>query len=108
MAYVKNQSLGFKIPYTFEGNPRNYHPDYLLRIDDGHGIDDLLNLIVEISGQDLKEKEAKASTMRSLWVPAVNNEARFGRWDYLEIRDPWNAQTLLREFLAERATASEQ
>jgi type III restriction enzyme len=102
MAYAKNQSLGFKIPYTFEGNPRNYYPDYLLRIDDGHGLDDLLNLIVEISGQELKEKEAKGSTMRSLWVPAVNNETRFGRWDFFEIRDPWNAQTLLREYLAAR------
>jgi type III restriction enzyme len=101
-AYAKNQSLGFKIPYTFEGQPRNYYPDYLLRIDDGHGLADLLNLIVEITGQDLKEKEAKTSTMRSLWIPAVNNEGRFGRWDFLEIRDPWNAQTLLREYLSHR------
>src|SRR5262249_57090911 len=41
-AYVKNQNLGFKVPYTFEGRPGNYYPDYLLRVDDGRGMADLL------------------------------------------------------------------
>ena len=59
MAYVKNQNLGFTIPYTYEGRPANYYPDYIVRIDDGHGADDLLNLVVEVSGQKKKEKEAK-------------------------------------------------
>jgi type III restriction enzyme len=97
-AYAKNQSLGFKIPYTFEGMPLNYYPDYLVRIEDGRGLVDLLNLIVEISGQELKDKEAKAETARKMWVPAVNNEGSFGRWDFLEIRDPWNAQSAIREY----------
>src|SRR5947209_6690345 len=35
-------------------------------------MDDLLNLVVEISGQELADKEAKADTARALWVPAVN------------------------------------
>ena len=33
-AYVKNQSLGFRIPYTFEGRPGNYFPDLIVKIDD--------------------------------------------------------------------------
>lgn len=101
-AYVKNQNLGFKIAYTFEGRPGNYYPDYLLRVDDGHGMEDLLNLIVEISGQELQQKEAKVDTATNLWVPAVNAEVTFGRWAFLEIDDPWNAQTTIREFLAAR------
>jgi hypothetical protein len=70
-----------------------------LRIDDGHGAD-LLNLVVEISGQELKQKEAKAETARKLWTPAVNAEGVFGRCAFLEIDDPWNAKTAIRQFLA--------
>ena len=36
-AYVKNQSLGFTIPYTFNGDEHQYCPDFLVRIDDGRG-----------------------------------------------------------------------
>src|SRR5207245_8012011 len=95
-AYAKNQNLGFKIPYTFEGRPGNYYPDYLLRVDDGNGMDDLLNLIVEISGQELQQKEAKVDTATKFWAPAVNAEGAFGRWAFLEIDDPWDAQNMIR------------
>jgi type III restriction enzyme len=99
-AYVKNQNLGFKVPYVFEGQPANYYPDYLVRIDDGRGDGDLLNLVVEISGQELKQKEAKVETARKLWVPAVNSEGAYGRWAFLEIDNPWNAKNTMRQFLA--------
>jgi len=103
-AYVKNEHLGFKLPYSHEGRQRHYYPDYLVRVDDGRGSDDLLTLVVELSGQDLDEKQAKVDTANTLWVPAVNAERRFGRWDYLEIRDPLSAATELREFLADRGS----
>ncbi|HVS34518.1 MAG TPA: DEAD/DEAH box helicase family protein, partial [Gemmataceae bacterium] len=102
-AYVKNQNLWFKIPYTYEGRPGNYYPDYIVRIDDGRGLDDLLNVVVEISGRELGEKEAKAETARTMWVPAVNNEGAFGRWAFLEIRDPWDAEHVIRNWLMSRA-----
>jgi type III restriction enzyme len=109
-AYAKNQNLGFKIPYTFEGRQFNYYPDFLLRVDDsraahevsGHGMDDLLNLLIEISGRQLDNKEAKVDTARKLWIPAVNAEETFGRWEFLEITDPWDAQHTIRKFLAAR------
>jgi type III restriction enzyme len=101
-AYAKNQNLGFKIPYTFEGRPGSYYPDYILRIDDGRGADDLLNLVVEITGWELPDKEAKVDTARKLWVPAVNAEGTFGRWAFLEITDPWEAQGVIRCFLTAR------
>ena len=70
-----------------------YLPDFLVRIDDGHGADDdLLNLILEVSGERKRDKEAKVATARTLWVPAVNNHGGFGRWAFVEITDPWDAQ----------------
>src|SRR6185436_4218517 len=84
-AYVKNQNLGFCIPYTCEGRPGNYYPDYILKLDDGRGDNDLLHLIVEVTGEKKKEKAAKVAATETLWVPAVNNEGVFGRWAFLEI-----------------------
>jgi type III restriction enzyme len=84
-AYVKNQGFGFRIPYTCDGRPGNYYPDLIVKIDDGRGVADLLNLILEVSGQKKKEKEAKVQTAKTMWVPAVNNLGNFGRWAFLEI-----------------------
>ena len=74
----------------------NYIPDFIVCIDDGHGPDDLLNLIVEVTGEKKKDKEAKVATARTLWVPAVNNHGGFGRWAFIEIADPWNAANTIR------------
>lgn len=97
--YVKNDHLGFTIPYTLNSQEKNYLPDFIACINDGHGRDDLLHLIVEVTGKKDKEKEAKVSTARTLWVPSVNNYGGFGRWGFVEINDPWNAQNLIREYL---------
>jgi type III restriction enzyme len=98
--YVKNQNLGFLIPYTIAGDQHNYMPDFLVRIDDGRGPHDPLNLIVEVTGEKDKEKEAKVSTAKTLWVPAVNNAGAWGRWGFIEIRDPWDAKHEIRSTLA--------
>ena len=97
--YVKNHNLGFTIPYTLNGEEKNYIPDFVACIDDGHRPSDPLNLIVEVTGEKDKSKAAKVATARTLWVPAINNHGGFGRWAFIEIPDPWNAQNLIRGFL---------
>lgn len=99
VCYVKNQNLGFTIPYTLNGEERGYIPDYIARINDGHGPDDLLSLVLEVSGEARKDKAAKVATARTLWVPAVNNHGGFGRWAFLEITDPWDAKNTIRRTL---------
>ena len=49
-AYVKNHNLGFEVPYRYGSETRKYRPDFIVKVDDDHGPDDLLNLIVEIKG----------------------------------------------------------
>lgn len=97
--YVKNFQLGFTIPYTFNGEERSYLPDYIIRIDDGRGRGDLLNLVLEVSGEARKDKAAKVEAARNLWIPAINNHGGFGRWAFLEIVDPWDAKNTIRVFL---------
>jgi type III restriction enzyme len=93
--YVKNHGLGFTIPYTMDGQERQYIPDYILHIDDGHGQDDLLNLIVEVSGEARVDKAAKVATARNLWMPAINHHGGYGRWAFIEITDPWDAKNTI-------------
>ena len=97
--YVKNQNLGFNIPYTINGDERNYIPDFIACINDGKGPDNFLNLIVEVTGENKKDKAAKVSTATTLWVPSINNHGGFGRWAFIEITDPWNAQNTIRNSL---------
>jgi type III restriction enzyme len=99
LRYVKNQNLGFTIPYTLNGEEHQYVPDFIVVLDDGHGSGDRLNLIVEVTGEKKKDKEAKVSTARTLWVRSVNNHGGFGRWDFIEIDDPWDAQHSIRSLL---------
>ncbi len=98
-AYAKNHNIGFSIPYTINGQEKNYFPDFLIRLHDGEGKNDLLNLIVEVTGEKKKDKEAKVATARLLWVPAVNNHGGSGRWAFIEIDNPWNAKSMIRDFL---------
>jgi type III restriction enzyme len=100
--YVKNQGLGFFIPYTMAGQSKNYMPDFICRVDDGHGPDDLLNLIVETSGQDRRDKAVKVQTARNFWLPAVNGHGEFGRWQFINISEPWDAENTIRAAIASR------
>jgi type III restriction enzyme len=76
--YVKNQGLGLEVPYLLGTTSRRYIPDFIVQVDDGQ--DDLLNLVVEIKGYRGEDAIVKANTMRSYWVPGVNNLRKFGRW----------------------------
>ncbi len=96
-SYVKNQNLGFAIPYTLNGVERNYIPDFIVRIKDQQG--NILNLIIELTGEKRKDKEAKVATARNLWVPAVNNHGGFGKWAFLEVSDPWDVKNTIRRYL---------
>ena len=90
VCYAKNDHLGFLIPYTYDGREHTYVPDFIARLDDGRGPGDLLNVVIEVSGEKRADKAAKVKAAKELWVPAVNNHDVFGRWAFVEIADPWN------------------
>lgn len=93
LAWVKNHNLGFEVPYSAGGEVRRYRPDFIVRIDDGRGADDPLNLVVEIKGARDERDKDKAETMRTLWVPGVNNLGGLGRWAFAEFKDVWTIRT---------------
>jgi type III restriction enzyme len=97
LSYVKNERLGFTIPYVHQGSTHEYVPDFLVRLrvepDDVER-----TLIVEVSGTQKSPgpTAAKATTARDQWCAAVNNWGQFGVWGYVEIGNP---------ALADQATA---
>ena len=104
--YVKNQNLGFTIPYTLERRgAATTSPTSSPASTTATAPDDLLNLIVEVTGEKKKDKAAKVATARTLWVPAVNNHGGFGRWAFVEVADPWDAKNTIRAHLCEAATS---
>lgn len=86
-SYVKNDHLGFEVPYVHQGRSHVYLPDFLLRLAPVDGEDFSRTLIVEVSGSQKSPgpTKAKANTARNMWCTAVNNHGAFGRWGYLEL-----------------------
>jgi type III restriction enzyme len=91
-AYVKNQGLGLEVPYRHGSEIRRYLPDFIVRVDDGHGEDDLLNLIVEIKGYRREDAKDKKATMDTYWVPGVNNLGTHGRWAFAEFTEVYQIE----------------
>ena len=86
-AYVKNHNLGLEVPYRFGSTMRKYLPDFIVLVDDGHGPDDLLHLIVEIKGYRREDAVEKKSAMDTYWVPGVNHLGTYGRWAFAEFTE---------------------
>lgn len=79
--WVKNERLGFTIPYRSRGMVARYVPDFVIEADNGDKV------IVEIKGQLTDDADVKAKAALR-WVNAVNRLGEHGRWHYLLVTDP--------------------
>jgi len=86
-AYVKNHNLGLEVPYRYGSETRKYLPDFIVLVDDGHGPDDPLHLVVEIKGYRREDAKEKKSTMDTYWIPGVNHLGTYGRWAFAEFTE---------------------
>ncbi len=92
LAYTKNHSLGFEVPYLHGSTPRRYRPDFIVLLDDGRGKDAPLHLVVEIKGYRGEDAKEKKLTMETYWVPGVNHLRSFGRWAFAEFTDMYTME----------------
>ncbi len=104
-AYVKNQGLGLEVPYRYGSETRRYLPDFIVVVDDGHGAQDLLHLVVEIKGYRREDAKEKKATMDTYWVPAVNNMGTLGRWAFAELTEIYQIES---DFEAKAASAFDE
>ena len=92
-AYVKNHNLGLEVPYRFGSENRKYRPDFIVLVDDGHGEQDLLHLVVEIKGYRREDAKEKKSTMDTYWIPGVNHLGTYGRWAFAEFTEMYQIES---------------
>jgi type III restriction enzyme len=93
VAYVKNHNLGLEVPYRYGSETRKYLPDFVVLVDDGHGPEDLLHLVVEIKGYRREDAKEKAATIQTYWIPGVNNLKTYGRWAFAEFREVYQIES---------------
>jgi type III restriction enzyme len=93
IAYTKNHNLGLEVPYRYGSEMRNYRPDFIVLVDDGHGTDDPLRLVVEIKGYRREDAKEKKSTMDTYWVPGVNHLGSYGRWAFAEFTEIYQIES---------------
>jgi type III restriction enzyme len=79
--WVKNERMGFFIPYRNRGLAVRYVPDFIIETDSG------LNVIVEIKGVMTDNADVKAKAAER-WVKAVNRLGQHGTWHYLLVMQP--------------------
>ena len=95
VSWVKNDHLGFTIPYRKAGLPHRYQPDFIVVLDAG------LKLILEVKGQP---RDADIKTKAALrWVNAVNRDGRFGRWAYEIVYHPTEVLKVLEKYITRQA-----
>jgi type III restriction enzyme len=73
IAFAKNDHLGFSVLYTFNGVPRYYYPDFLVKLDNGK------TLVLETKGQDSLEVQEKRKALEE-WIETVNSLKEYGQW----------------------------
>lgn len=87
-AWVRNDGLGFAIPYFHNGQDHEYRPDFIIRLTDG------THLILETKGYDPLAEVKQAAAQR--WVAAVNADGKFGKWSYAMIKKAEDVNGALR------------
>lgn len=78
VAYAKNDHLGFKVHYQWNGATRRYVPDYLVCLVNGS----MLALEIKAEPDDAGAQQRVAAKRAALeaWVAAVNAKGGFGVW----------------------------
>ena len=72
-SWIKNDHLGFVIWYFYEGQPRRYYPDFILRLSNGKYV------VVETKGDNNLLAQIKRKALQG-WIKAVNSLGNWGDW----------------------------
>jgi type III restriction enzyme len=79
-AFVKNAGLGFAIPYFHNGQPHDFEPDFIIRLNGGEP----RHLILETKGYDPLAEIKEQAAQR--WIAAVNAHGEQGKWGFRMVR----------------------
>lgn len=92
-SYVKNDHLGFVVPYMRGMDRHEYYPDFIVRLDSG------VNLVLEVKGFAGEDVLQKREAMETQWIPGVNRLGSFGRWAFAQFDDANEMEKKFGEFI---------
>lgn len=98
IAWVKNDYLGFRIPYTVGDENKVYLPTFIVKVKKAD--ESIINLIVECEKFDSDKtgnKDSKRHYLKERWIPAANNLKTYGQWDLLEVENIDQLKELINE-----------
>jgi hypothetical protein len=78
---VRNDHMGFPIPYEYMGVSHALYPDFIVKLKNG------VSLIPEVKGQVDDREKAKFEAAKR-WCSAVNNWGKMGTWQFHPAKDP--------------------
>lgn len=84
--WIRNERLGWTIPYRYDGMPRHYEPDFVAVAPMEDGRD--LHVVIEVKGLQRPTDEDKRRWTTSYWLKGVNAHPAYSsnaRWAYLYI-----------------------
>lgn len=94
-AFVKNDGLGFTIPYRHGQTVHDYVPDFLVRLRSK------TMLLLEVKGYDPLAEMKRAGALA--WVSAVNGAGRHGRWHFEMVHKPSDVTDAIERAMARGA-----
>jgi type III restriction enzyme len=88
-AWVKNDHLGFTIPYIHKGMLKSYFPDFILKFRGNK------YLMLEIKGKEREQDQTKWNSAE-LWCEALNSDNdSWGEWKFRAIKNKPNIKDLI-------------
>ena len=81
--WVRNERLGWTIPYRWDGMNRQYEPDFIAVAPMADGRE--LHIVIEVKGLEYPGDAEKRRWTQEYWLPAINAHPEFsknGPWMY--------------------------
>jgi type III restriction enzyme len=93
--YVRNDQMGFLIPYQYFGLSHFYEPDFIVRLPGGR------MLILEVKGYEPDKAQAKHDAAEQ-WVRAVNGCEKMGCWHFHVCHNPQKLEAEIKHIAAQQ------
>lgn len=92
-AWVKNDHLGFAVPY-FKGSERHYYiPDFVVILEND------TRLVIEVKGFVNEDVNNKRTAIERQWVPGVNRLGSYGRWAFGQFESAFSMEQDFENFV---------
>ena len=100
-AWMRNHpKIGWAIPYYHDGSWRLYQPDFIARL---VSESTTVYCLVEVKGQEDDESRAKLRFAKDVWIKAINAEAEYGKWAFVQVDDEKKVRQALAIVIREEA-----